>query len=66
MTIELNGERVEVADGTPLLALVADDGGSTRGRAVVVDGDVVPRSEWSTFQVCDGARIELITAVHGG
>ena len=37
-----------------------------RGMAVAVDAEVVPRSAWSTTQVADGARVEIVTAVQGG
>jgi sulfur carrier protein len=37
-----------------------------RGMAVAVDAEVVPKSEWSTTQVADGARVEIVTAVQGG
>jgi sulfur carrier protein len=66
MNVDLNGATVELDDGTTLLSFIEERAGTTRGRAVVVDGTVVPRSEWPTFAVTDGARIELITAVQGG
>lgn len=66
MSIELNGAPVEVPAGTTLLALIEARAGSTRGSAVVVDGTVVPRAEWATLTVGEGARVELITAVQGG
>jgi sulfur carrier protein len=66
MSIELNGERTHVHDGTTLLTLIEAHAGSTRGSAVVVDGTVVPRSAWPRYVVSDGQRIELITAVQGG
>jgi sulfur carrier protein len=37
-----------------------------RGMAVAVDAMVVPRGEWATTQVPDGARVEIVTAVQGG
>jgi sulfur carrier protein len=37
-----------------------------RGMAVAVDATVVPRGEWPTKQVRDGARVEIVTAVQGG
>ncbi len=57
-----------------------DDGGETvagllrlldlppdaRGIAVAVDGEVVPRADWSTVAIADGARVEVLTAMQGG
>lgn len=66
MTVELNGTPEELAGGTTLLSLIERHTGATRGTAVVVDGTVVPRSDWQLYQVRDGQRIELIKAVQGG
>ncbi len=37
-----------------------------RGIAVAVDGEVVPRADWSTVAILDGARVEVLTAMQGG
>jgi sulfur carrier protein len=37
-----------------------------RGVAVAVDGEVVPRADWSTVAIPDGARVEVLTAMQGG
>jgi sulfur carrier protein len=37
-----------------------------RGVAVAVDAEVVPRGEWPTHVIADGARVEVVTAVQGG
>ena len=37
-----------------------------RGVAVAVDGEVVPRAEWSTAQLAEAARVEVLSAVQGG
>ncbi|HZZ95798.1 MAG TPA: sulfur carrier protein ThiS [Jatrophihabitantaceae bacterium] len=66
MSVEINGTASEVTDGTTLLELIESHAGTTRGSAVVVDGTVVPRSDWPHYRVADGQRIELITAVQGG
>lgn len=36
------------------------------GTAVALDGDVVPRSEWSSTKLASGARVDILTAVQGG
>jgi sulfur carrier protein len=66
MTITLNGAARVVASETTLAALMTELTGSTRGSAAIVDGAVVPRQEWSDFQLRDGQVVELITAVQGG
>ncbi len=64
--IELNGRAREVATGTSVAELIVELTGSARGSAAVVDGAVVPRSEWPSCTLRDGQRVELITAVQGG
>jgi sulfur carrier protein len=66
MTIELNGSPREVPAGSTLDALIAAVAGSLRGSAAAVDGEVVPRAEWQSFELADGQHVEIITAVQGG
>jgi sulfur carrier protein len=68
MTIELNGEPVEVADGTSVAEAVerAGAGGERRGVAVAVDGAVVPRSAWRRTLLSAGQRVEVVGAIQGG
>jgi sulfur carrier protein len=66
MTILLNGKPCEVADEITLGVLILAETGSARGSAVVLDGAVVPRSEWDATVLAEGADVELITAVQGG
>lgn len=66
MRIELNAAAHELADGTTVAALIESLTGSTRGTAVVVDDQVVPRGTWPDYPLRAGQRVELITAVQGG
>jgi sulfur carrier protein len=66
MTITLNGESCELAEQTTLVAFIESRTGGTRGSAVVVDDEVVPRGAWADYRLRDGQRVELITAVQGG
>lgn len=63
MRITLNGEPYELAERTTIGVLLGD---RTRGSAVVVDGEVVPRASWSEYCLRPGQQVELITAVQGG
>jgi len=66
--ITLNGESCELRAGESIAraleALGVQD--EARGVAVAVDGEVVPRAQWRTFALADGARIEVLTAMQGG
>jgi sulfur carrier protein len=66
MRVEVNGASQELADGSTLLQLIETLAGTARGSAAVVDGTVIARSEWPSFPMLEGQRIELITAVQGG
>ncbi|MCW2496805.1 sulfur carrier protein ThiS [Jatrophihabitans sp.] len=66
MIVTINGEDRDIADGSTVAALIDDLLGSSRGSAAVVDGDVVPRSEWDSLVLRAGQEIELIVAVQGG
>ncbi len=66
MRLEVNGTARDLDDGTTLAAVIEQLAGSTRGTAVVVDGEVVPRSEWQLYPLRPGQTVELITAVQGG
>ena len=66
MTITLNGKPHSVEAGTTVGALIVEITGASRGSAIVLEGAVVPRSEWDTTVVVEGADVEIVTAVQGG
>ncbi len=68
MTIEVNGERVELDDPATVSSVVARAGavGDRRGVAVAVDGEVVPRSAWEHTVLTNGQRVEIVGAIQGG
>jgi thiazole synthase len=68
VTIELNGEPAELADGASVAAAVelAGAGEARRGIAVAVDGEVVPRAEWDRTPLHDGQAVEVVRAIGGG
>ena len=66
--IVLNGEPAAVSAGQTVSAALELLGvrAATRGVAVAVDGEVLPRASWETFVLRDGARVEVLTAMQGG
>ena len=68
MNILLNGEPTAVGDGVTVRQLLddLDVPGGARGVAVAVDAAVVPRGEWDTTTIDDGARVEVLRAIQGG
>jgi sulfur carrier protein len=68
MTIELNGSKVEIADGATVSVAIEhlDVSADERGIAVAVDGEVVPRTEWAVTALRERQSVEVVRAVQGG
>jgi sulfur carrier protein len=66
--ITVNGQPRDVAPGGTVAGLLdaLDVPAEARGVAVAIDAEVVPRGEWDTHVVADGAQVEVVTAVQGG
>jgi sulfur carrier protein len=66
--ISLNGKDCELQAGASVAAVLErlQVPGDARGVAVAVDGEVVPRAQWETFQLAEDARVEVLTAMQGG
>jgi len=65
MQIQLNGENVQVA-ALSLAALVSELGLEKRMIAIERNMEVVPRSEYSTTELQENDRIELVHMIGGG
>jgi sulfur carrier protein len=68
MDIELNGEVKSIPDGTTVADLLSGEGidRDTKGTAVAVNAEVVPRSEWHAAVLRPDDRVDVIRAVQGG
>jgi sulfur carrier protein len=68
MKVLLNGESCELRDGATVNDAVEASGAPAEGRgvAVAVEGEVVPRGEWTATRLSDGQRVEVLQAVQGG
>jgi sulfur carrier protein len=68
MRVLLNGSEAELSDGATVQAAVdsLELPASGRGVAVAVDAEVVPRTQWDTHELQEGARIEVLRAIQGG
>jgi sulfur carrier protein len=66
--VSVNGERRElpsrasVADAVALISAAP----AGRGCAVAVGGEVVPRGQWGSTPLDDGAQVEVVAAIQGG
>jgi sulfur carrier protein len=68
MKILLNGSEAELVEGATVQTAVdeLELPASGRGVAVAVDAEVVPRTQWETHELNDGARVEILRAIQGG
>ena len=68
MKVTLNGEPKQLGDAATLADAVTYAGGGTdrRGLAAALDGEIVPRSEWASTPLTEGAEIEVVAAIQGG
>ncbi len=66
--IVLNGRNCRLPAPGTLEAALLELGlePDARGVAVAVDGEVVPKAEWGSRALRDGARVEVLTAMQGG
>lgn len=66
--IVVNGSERELGQGESLVAVLEllDLTPDARGVAVAVNGEVVPRAGWRTFEIPEGAHVEVLTAMQGG
>jgi sulfur carrier protein len=67
--VSVNGDPRELPAGSSVadvVALVSPAAANGRGYAVAVGGEVVPRGEWATTRLADGAKVEVLAAIQGG
>lgn len=68
MRVFVNGDIVELPERANVFDAVTAvrPGGTGRGIAVAVNGDVVPKSAWSETELWSDDKVEVLTAVAGG
>lgn len=66
MKIQVNHAEVELGMQATVADLVAAQGLPDRGIAIAVANKVVPRAQWHTTPLSEGAEVTIIRAVCGG
>lgn len=66
LKIELNGEAFDCPDGTTLLGLIRLRGLAPERVAAEAGGAIVRRSDFGSFVLSPGERVELVHFVGGG
>ena len=66
MTIQVNGQPREIADGSSVAELLEDLGVKQPHVAVELNVEVVPRAQHAATPLREGDRLEVVTLVGGG
>jgi sulfur carrier protein len=66
MELTVNGVGRRLPAEVTVASLIAELTVQSRGVAVAVNGEVVPRTGWPGRVLRDGDRVEVLTAAQGG
>jgi thiamine biosynthesis protein ThiS len=66
MTLQINGEKREFSDALTVSALVEHLGMKNDRVAIELNLDILPRERWSSTELHDGDRLEIVHFVGGG
>lgn len=68
VSVTINGEDRELPAGATVASVIASLHNAPEGRgvAVAVEGEVIPRAQWPSTELRDGAKVEVVVAVQGG
>ena len=66
MTLQINGESREFADGLTLATLVAQLGSKPDRVAVELNLEIISRDKWQDTILRNGDRLEIVHFVGGG
>ena len=66
VTLQINGESRDFADGITLAALIAQLGSKSDRVAVELNLEIVPRDKWQDTSLRNGDSLEIVHFVGGG
>jgi len=66
VTVTVNGQRQQVAEGTTIAGLLERLAIPSDAVAVAIGREVVPRREHADRRIADGDEVEIVRAVGGG
>jgi len=66
LTIVVNGDQTQIAEGSGISDLVKSLGLVTERVAVEVNKRIVRRADWSSTTISEGDRVEIVHFVGGG
>ncbi len=66
MKVIVNGENREFNDGSTLLEILKELSLEGKVMAAAINMDIVKQTDWKTYRVNDGDKLELLDFVGGG
>jgi sulfur carrier protein len=66
ITISINGAARQLHDSTHIAALIEELGLTGKRIALERNGEIVPRSSYTTQALAEGDKLEVVVAVGGG
>lgn len=66
MNITVNGSALEIAANSTVEALLKSLDKPLNGSALAVNENIIRRSQWAEYKLCDGDNISLFQAIAGG
>jgi thiamine biosynthesis protein ThiS len=66
MEIMVNGESRQIADGSTAAVLVADMQLAGKRIAMEINREILPRSQYDSYVLQPGDRVEVVHAIGGG
>ncbi len=66
ITVSINGETRQLPAGATVATLIEEMGLTGKRIALERNGEIVPRSTFTTHQLSDSDKLEIVVAVGGG
>ncbi|WP_415224756.1 sulfur carrier protein ThiS [Psychromonas sp.] len=66
MNVIVNDSELEIAQNCTVEALLKSLDKPLNGTALAVNQNVIRRSQWAEYKLCDGDKISLFQAIAGG
>lgn len=64
--VKINGENIDIAQGTVLTKYLEDSGHNLSRVAVEINGNIIPKKNYNDTILHDGDKVEIVSFVGGG
>ncbi|MCG6200748.1 sulfur carrier protein ThiS [Psychromonas antarctica] len=66
MNVIVNGNIFEIAPNSRIEGLLKSLDKPLNGSALAVNGEIISRTKWAEYRLCEGDNISLFQAIAGG